>query len=62
MKIQTYSDDNSLLTCFSYLSRYMNERTMMEEDSDAHQNEEFSGYNASSTTHYEEDTVLKLRR
>ncbi|XP_052026010.1 ankyrin repeat domain-containing protein 26-like [Apodemus sylvaticus] len=41
--------------------RYMDLCTMMEEDSDAHQNGEFSGYNASSTSHCEEDTVLKLR-
>ncbi|XP_052012598.1 ankyrin repeat domain-containing protein 26-like [Apodemus sylvaticus] len=43
------------------IDRYMDLCTMMEEDSDAHQNGEFSGYNASSTSHCEEDTVLKLR-
>ncbi|XP_052012599.1 ankyrin repeat domain-containing protein 26-like [Apodemus sylvaticus] len=43
------------------IDRYMDLCTMMEEDSDGHQNGEFSGYNASSTSHCEEDTVLKLR-
>ncbi|XP_052013071.1 ankyrin repeat domain-containing protein 26-like [Apodemus sylvaticus] len=43
------------------IDRYMDLCTMMEEDSDAHQNGEFSGYNTSSTSHCEEDTVLKLR-
>ena len=60
MKIQTYNDDNSLLNCFAYLSRYMNLCTMMK-DSDAHQNGEFSGSSTSSTSHCEKDTLLKLR-
>ena len=60
MKRQTYNDDNSLLNCFAYLSRYMNLCTMMK-DSDAHQNGEFSGSSTSSTSHCEKDALLKLR-